>query len=421
MTRPQLPTRPRNRLTAALTAALALTVAACGTGADGSGSDAGSGSRTAAGEQDGPPDSSRREVDAPRPRLVVAHQNGAAVIDPADGRRLAAFDTTSAPRLTTLGDGRHVALVQADAGRTDFLDAGAWSSAHGDHFHHYVADPALRTSAVDGPRPVHVVSNAGRTAVFHDGSGTAQVFGNDGLLIDSLDASTVDSGGAHHGVVVPLDDGALVSVPGPAELPNGMALVDAGGDVQARFEDCPGLHGETVVDDTAVFGCENGLMLVTGDTSSTIANPDGSGERVGGFAAGSADPLIGDYADDSFAVVDVDAGTFEVVDAGATYGPYAAGPHGRIVALGTDGSLRIIDPAGGSAVATIPVLDPFELPEGHGGLAPSLAVAGHTAYVADPATSTIVPVDLQARSAGEPIALEATPTDLVAVGTAPTH
>lgn len=398
--------------------AAALALAACG-GENGANTDDAPTSDPAAGQPDSPPDSGRQEVDGPRPRLVVAHEEGADVLDPESGEALATFDTDSAPRLTPVGDGRHVALVQADAGRTEFLDAGAWSAPHGDHFHHYVSEPALRSASVDGPRPVHVVSNDGRTAVFHDGSGEAEVFDDDALLIDSLDASTVDSGAPHHGVVVPVEGGALVSVPGPDALPVGVALTGSDGTEQARFEDCPELHGEVVVDDTAVFGCADGLMLVTGTDATTIANPDGSGERVGAFAYnGDGTTLVGDYADDSLAVIDVAAGTMDVVDAGGVYGPYALGPDGEIVVLGIDGTLRTLDPAG-DAVGSVQVLEPFDLPEGHGGVQPSLAVVDSTAYVADPEASVLVPVDLRTMTPGEAITLDAAPTDLVAIGTAP--
>lgn len=393
--------------------AAALAISACA--AD----DAESTGDAAAGQESAPPDPTREEVTEPHPRLVVAFDDNTAVLDTGSGEVLASFPADGPKRLTAIGDGRHVALVDADAGTTQFLDAGAWSSAHGDHFHHYVAEPTLRTPAVEGDRPVHVVSNAGRTAVFHDDSGTAEVFDDDGLLIDSVATTTIDSGAPHHGVVVPLADGALVTIPGTDALPVGVARVDDDGTRTAQFDDCPGLHGEIVVADTAVFGCETGIMLVSGDSASSLPNPDESGERVGGFVAGADSTVVGDYAADSLAVVDVAARTFDVVDAAADVAAYTTGPHGDILALGTDGALRRIDPTTGGVDATVKVLEPFELPEGHGGVKPSLAVAGHRAFVADPETSTLTPVDLETFTSGEPIALQGAPSDLVATGTAP--
>lgn len=399
----------------AWTAALLLAAAACG-------GDPEQSPGTAAEPGSQSPDASRQEVDEPQPRLVVATEDGAVVVDPATSEPLAAVDTQSAPSLAVAGDGRHVALTQADAGVTQFLDAGTWSSAHGDHAHHYVAEPRLRRATVDGDRPVHVVSHAGRTAIFHDGSGTAEIFDDDGLLIDSLETATVDSGAPHHGVAVPVEDGVLVSIPGAEELPTGVALVDDDGDEQARFADCPELHGETAVGETVLFGCASGIMAVTGDTSSVIGNPDNSGERVGGFVASEAGPLaVGDYGPTSLAVIDVDADAVRLVELGRPYGPFALGPHDEVLALTTDGTLRVIDAGTGRPAGAVDVIEPFTLPEGHGGTTPAIAVVGHTAYVSDPVTSSLVPVDLEELTTGQPIALDAAPTDIVAIGASEPH
>lgn len=406
------PTTNRRPRLAVLGVALAVAaLSACGDASDPATSDSSSEA----------PDDHRQEVAEPEPRLVVAHSDGGVtVLDAASGDVLGTTDTDEAPNLGVADDGRHVYLVQTEAGRTEVLDAGSWSSAHGDHFHHYVAPPQLRQASVDGTKPIHVVSNDGRTAIFHDGLGSAEMFDEEGLLIDSPDATTVDSGAPHHGVVVPVDAGALVSIPGPDELPLGVALVDDDGAELARFENCPELHGETIVGDTAAFGCADGVLLVTGQTPVKIPNPDASGERVGAFVATESPAVLGDYGPTSLVVVDIEAATVTVVEAGAPYGAYALGPHGEIVVLTIDGTLRVIDPTTGAASTTVPAVEAFELPEGHGGVKPTIAVVDHTVFVADPASSTVVPVDLETATVGTPIELDAAPSDLVAVGT-PTH
>src|SRR5690625_3358251 len=153
-----------------------------------------------------------REVSAPEPRLVVATETGALVVDPATGDTVATVDTAQRPRLSVADNGRHVLLNQPDPGLTQILDAGSWSAAHGDHAHHFVAEPRLLETTIEGPNPIHVVSNGGRTAVFHDDAGTATMFDEAGLLIDSIETTTVSSAAPHHGVVVPMPDGALVSI-----------------------------------------------------------------------------------------------------------------------------------------------------------------------------------------------------------------
>ena len=369
------------------------------------------------------PDPSKQEVDEPQPRLVVTTDSGAVVLDAASGETLAEVDTQVRPTPSVAGDGRHVFLVQADADLTQVLDAGSWTSAHGDHTHSYIADPKLRDSVVEGAHPVHVVSHDGHTAIFHDDDGTASVFADNGLLIDTLDTTTVDSGEPHHGVVAPLEDGALVSIPSPAgpdALPVGVAVVDSAGEETARFETCPELHGEASLHDASVFACENGMLVVEGAESSTIPYPSDAG-RIGSFLTGPAgEVLVGNYTDTSLLAVDVEAGTAHEIPVGLPYAARALGPHGEAVVLTTDGALHVIDPVPGQVMGTVAgVVAPFEIPEDWQVARPSLAVAGHTAFVADPASSAVVPVDLETWTVGHPVTLEEAPAGIVAVGAAP--
>ena len=58
----------------------------------------------------------------------------------------------------------------------------------------------------------------------------------------------------------------------------------------------------------------------------------------------------------------------------------------------------------------------FEIPDDWQQPRPTLTVAGHTAYVADPETASVVPVDLEAGTVGGAFTMDGVPTAIVTVG-----
>lgn len=371
------------------------------------------------------PDDGRTEVDAPQPRLIVATETGVVVVDAGDGKILGSFETDIRPSPAVAGDGRHVFLVQTDADVTQVLDAGSWASEHGDHSHYYIVEPTLRDLRIDGDRPVHIVSHDEHTAIFNDGDGTATVFRDAGLLIDSIDSTTIDSGDPHHGVVVPLDSGAVVSIsppPGDDTLPTGVILLDEGGAEIERFDDCPGLHGEATLHDVVVFACADGVLLVDGTEATKVDYPSEDG-RIGSFTPGPAeDHLVGNFTATSLLAVDVEGATSHEITVDAPYAARALDEHGDLVVLTTDGTLYVVDPADGDVESSVlEVLAPFEIPEDWQEPRPTITVVGHTAFVADPATSTVTPVDLEDGLAGDPVEIDGVPTAIVSVGAGDHH
>jgi hypothetical protein len=365
------------------------------------------------------PDDGRTEVDEPQVRLVVATEDGVTVFDPASGTALATFGTDVRPAPVVAGDGRHVLLAQADADVTEVVDAGTWAAGHGDHGHFYIREPQLRDSRIEGGMPVHVVSHGGRTAIFHDDDGAATVFADDGLLIDSLDTTIVDSGAPHHGVVVPYGTGAVVSIPPPPgddTLPTGVSLVGEDGAEIVRFDDCPGLHGEAALGEILAFACEDGVLLVDGESAEKVAYPSDQG-RIGSFTPGpAAAHLVGNYTETSLLAIDVEVATAHEITLDVPYAARALDEHGDLVALTTDGTLQVIDVADGTPAGAVPgVLAPFEIPEDWREPRPIMTVVEHTAYVADPATSTVTVVDLAGGNAVDSFSVDGVPTAIVAV------
>ncbi len=359
------------------------------------------------------------ESDEPQARLVVAHDGGVVVLDPADElAEIARFDTAERPRLAVASDDRHVYLTQAEEGTITALDTGTYGQTHGDHDHFYVQEPALREIQLSGDRPVHVVSHDGRTAVYFDGTGTAEVFDDAGLVDDLLDTTTVDSGTVHHGVVVPFGDGTLVSeVTGDSPLADTVAVRDADGEEVARHENCPMLHGEATHDDTVAFGCADGVLLVTTEGASLVPNPEGSGDdRVGSlYASQASDVIVGNFGETTLSLLNLANATLTTADVGGAYRPIARGEDGSALTLRLDGVLVGIDPETGETLGTVEAIDAYTIPEGHGQVAPTLAVVGHTAYVTDPAGQRIVAVDTETWTVSGEFAPGVAPAQAVAV------
>jgi hypothetical protein len=67
----------------------------------------------------------------------------------------------------------------------------------------------------------------------------------------------------------------------------------------------------------------------------------------------------------------------------------------------------------------VQALEPFELPEGHGGSRPAIAVAGETVAVSDPAAKRLVLVDAHDWAVAGEVALTKAPMSVVATGLDP--
>jgi hypothetical protein len=373
------------------------------------------------------------EVSEPAPRLVVSDgaDGSIRVIDLATEEQVTMLSVSEPARVYEVG--RHVLAVQREMGRVDVLEGGAWSEPHGDHFHHFVADPAITEAGFDAEQPTHVVEHHGLVAVFNDGDGSVLVLDANHIGHSDALVAEIDSGAAHHGVAVAVDDVVLVTTPVDGEpLPDGVAVVDlASGEELARFGDCPGLHGEAAVEAGVVFGCADGVLILSpgasGWTSTKVAKPDGVGDedRTGTLVAGHDEPyVIGNLGRSALVRVDVETGTATALPIPLPVASFAFdGEHGVILALTTDGSAHRVDPLTGEILQSLQLLDAFELPTGHGGPPmPAISAYGNRAYVTDPTGGRVFELGIsdELRLARE-LAVGGSPAGLTVVGLAGSH
>lgn len=371
------------------------------------------------------------ETDSPQARLAVTHEGGVQVLDAATLDVLTDIDLDGPVRIAPAGDGRHVALNSENGIR--MLDTGAWTDAHGDHGHSYTADPGLTEIAFEMAKPGHVVPHGDKTALFSDGDGTVTIFDTHDLAEGQPEIETVELRAPHHGVAVLLEDGTLVVTDGDDEERRSIVALDDSREEFRRTDECPDVHGEaTAAEERVVFGCSGGVVVWTGDDFATVPAPD-AGASIG-TARGSDESsvVLTNYAVEGsredvdgprrIALVDTSragggAAAMSVVTLPAGYASstLSRGPEGEGLVLGTDGVLRVIDETSGSITGELSVLDEWEVPEDYTVPRPSLTVLGETAWITDPATSTIHVVDLGELEVVTEAELDVVPNQLVAV------
>ncbi|MET3904138.1 zinc metallochaperone AztD [Paenarthrobacter sp. 4246] len=378
--------------------------------------------------------SSAKEAGAPTPRLVYTHDAGIAVLDATSLEQVASAEMSGFNRLNPAGDGRHVFVSTGDSFR--LFDAGAWTEPHGDHSHHYVAEPKLTELAFAAEKAGHVVLHGGKTVLFNDGSGKVESFETSALAVavedgklPSTDVYTTPE--AHHGVAVELEDGKLLVTIGNDEGRSGIAVLSAGKGQDRkeilRNEECPGVHGEAVAaNEAVVVGCENGMLIYKDGAITKVASPDAYG-RMGNQAGSEKSPVIlGDYKVDKAAelerptrisLVNTETASLQLVDIGTSYSfrSLGRGPAGEALVLGTDGGLRVIDPLTGTVTTTIPVVGSWEESTTWQDPRPTLFVQGSTAFVTEPATRTIHAVDLKTGKVAKSAQVEHVPNELTGV------
>jgi hypothetical protein len=363
---------------------------------------------TAQDEQADGDDDGAAEVAAPRPRLVMTYDGGVLVVD---ALTLEVVDDLELPgynRLGPFGDDRHVFVNVTDGQDKGFrvLDVGSWSEAHGDHAHHYAGDPHLTGIVVPADAPGHAIPHGGVTTLFDDATGDILVLDRDELLAGTGEPERHASEAAHHGFALVMDDGSLVATLGDEEARTGLRVLDADGAEVARNEDCPGVHGEGVVQgDVVVAGCEDGVLVQDGAMITKLQGPAAFG-RIGNLYVSPTSPVaVGDHKADpeqgltltQVALVDTTAPSLQVVELpdgiGYTWRGVGRGADDEGLLLGTDGALHVLDVATGDVTASHPVIEPWEAPDAWQKAHPALLVLDGMAYVTDPARRQIHAVD----------------------------
>lgn len=345
-------------------------------------------------------------------RLAITYDGGVMVYDGKDMKLLQDIHKDGFLRLNDAGDNRH--LIVADGSSYTFLDTGAWSVAHGDHSHYYTTAPSLSTLSLQADHTGHVIADNGKVAAFADGTGTFDVYDPANLVSNkrtatNLETKQVKLPNPHHGFAIPLPNDQYLVAVGDSKTRTGAAVVDANGKTITENKECPGVHGEAIArDNTFTIGCTDGVLIYRDGTFTKVTNPQDPYSRSGNQAGTADSPyVLADYKTDKdaklerpekFAIIDTVNRTREVYSlpkgVSYTFRSMGRGPNGEALLLTTDGKLRIYDPANGTELGSVQLMNTWTESETWQDPRPALWVDGKTAYVTDPETKKLHAVSL---------------------------
>jgi DNA-binding beta-propeller fold protein YncE len=352
------------------------------------------------------------EVDEPAQRLLVADADSGSVLvlDLVTGDEIASLELGGPASLYTEPHGRYVIAAQRDDDRIDWIDSGVWTVDHGGHGHYWAADPAVTDWGSEAAQPTHVVFHDDLLAVFNDGDGSYLVIDTHHLGDDDALVTIGETGEAHHGVAVAIEELGTILVTafdpdgaGDSTLPDTVVVVDleTGTEVERFDGECPGLHGEYSTGDVVAFGCTDGVLLLEwhGDhwASHKVAPPAETPDdaRAGTLRGGhDLDYLIGNLGRDALVRIDLDSRSATVIELPTTAAAWSLdSATDLILVLDADGSLHTIDARTGAVVDSIELTDSIDLPSGHGGPPrPSITVGEDRAYLAHPADELVIEI-----------------------------
>lgn len=345
---------------------------------------------------------SAQQTQAMATRLLLADSTGVVhVMDTETGEIVTAFDMhedmDEAPRLYVGPSGQYVFAVLRNANMVRVIDSGYSSDM--------LAEPTLLDFTLQTMMPTHFDVYGDQVVSFNDGDGSVTVF-TEAIFGSGDTATTYFTGRSHHGVGVMLDDALIATNPTPeARLPVGAAVFNTEGEIVAAFDNCPGLHGKAILaGERVAFGCDDGVAIISrsGNDWVTTKIAEDAESRIGNFTYhAETNVLLGNWGDDSYALIDVDASTISEITLPLNIwiSPPAFNPLDaeQVVVLTQDGSLHTVEAVTGEVVATAAeVITAYAVPEDENARVPrpALAVAGGYAYISDPIAGTLHIINL---------------------------
>ncbi len=399
-------------------------------------------------------------------RLLIINEadTEAEVYDLTDNDLLMSMTLDAAPSAVYASGGyRYAALVERDADKVSFVDGGLWQEAHDDHFDLFTTTPSLSSFSLTGSRPTHFVPNEGQVALFLDGDTTTgnnagvQVF-DDHMIEEAETPVSLAFDMPQHGVAEPRGEHLIVSIRrDDAEstssnfiLPDQVGvyhLHDGEYELEQTFDvACPDLHGAAQNETHVVFGCSDGVLLITdnGDDTYSAQKLTNSDDVADGLRIGSlwghheSEQFIGQASSRTsdtvqFFAINAEENEMELIDwepmTDAT--PIARGfafEAEQFVILDDQGYLTVIEPHEEDGHTHWEFGDRLDFTEADVSTMPedaafsmTLAQNAHVVYVADPLEQHVLSIDLDLLETTGDIELDYVPSSVTWLGIAEAH
>lgn len=364
-------------------------------------------------------------------RLFVADQASptVSVIDATDKALIDTYELSGPAALHRTSSGQTVFAVQGSEGRVSAINTGIAFHDHGDHADIDVDAPERLDMELTGERPAHFVEQQGYIAQWFDGEDEARFFTENSVLEGQPEIRTANTEAAHHGVAVPYQHHAVVSIANPedaSQRPIGARVVDFEGNRVGEDVACPGLHGSAGSGSLYALACQTGLLIISTQAGTPeiehlaypASLPEGSASTL--LGGKGLQYFIGNFGADRLVIIDPSQGEegFQLVQLPTRRVHFATDPiRPRFAYVFTeDGQLHKVDVLSGELTQSLRLTAPYSM-DGHwNDPRPRIAVAGDNIVVTDPAAKILHFVDANSFEEVDEMPLEGKPFNIVAVG-----
>jgi len=275
-----------------------------------------------------------------------------------------------------------------------------------------LAPVAMLDARLMGAAPATLLAQAGQVAVFYDGEGKVEVLRESALSAGQGAPETLSfvTGAPQRGIALPFDGGIVAT-----RLVNGvpvLTLYDERGTVDNSVSfDCEAPEGAALAAGVLAVGCEAGVLRVEpGGAARLLAYPlAGGAVRVRQLVGHPADALHLAALEDQLCSVGESAlSCVPLAQPLLDFGFDAGGK--RALALGADGTLRVLDANSLQALGMVRVTSAVTTSDPL--LQPRLASGRRLTYVSDPQASSVHMVDPTGPSVAGRIELPGAPASL---------
>lgn len=339
---------------------------------------------------------------------------------------------------------RYGIVTQRLVDKVNVIDGGLFQEDHGDHMDDEVESPIMLNFSTNESRPTHFVKNAEQIAIFYDGNSATTTPAKVGVfteanLLNNTAGNWLSYTTHMHGAAQARGEFLLSTLRDPlssSTLPDNVGIYKNNAGTyqeQSVFADnCPGLHGSAQNTNKILFGCTDGVLVITQNgetfTSSKILNTaDFTGTmRIGTLEAYEDSTDVIGIASGKFFVINTLANSMTLinwVDSSISPAPsataYDFADEGELfVILDNQGYITTIDTNNWQVIDRFKVVS-SDFTNLVTGTRYELALTqGHKAYVSDPITNKIHEVDLDENTATEILQLNFTPLKITWLGIA---